>query len=87
MIFRRQKKPIRVEPGGVYRKAGPYNVTEVAEVVRLSDDEFGIPHVHYRVHFDHGYRDGSGEARTLALETFADRYGEDQKDVRGSDAG
>ncbi len=87
MIFRRQKKPIRVELGAVYRRACSHNVVEVAEVVRFSDDDFGIPHVHYRVHFGHQYRDGDGETRTLSLETFADRYREGEADVRVSEAG
>ncbi len=74
-MFFRQPKPVAdITPGAVYRRNRPHNIVEVAEVMRVSDDRAGIPHVHFRVSYGHKYQFRNREVRTLALASFTDRY-------------
>lgn len=78
MFFKRHISLKHVRAGSVYRRVHPDNIVETARVLSVGKDFFGIPHVRFRVCFersDHRRR-FLEDARVLALESFAQQYGE-----------
>jgi hypothetical protein len=50
-------------------------MVEVAEIVSVSNDDAGIPHVCFNVCYQHPARGNLDTARrTLALKSFSERY-------------
>jgi hypothetical protein len=76
-MFSKRGTPVEdITAGTTYRHTEPHMV-ETAEVLSVSNDAFGIPHVRYTVSFHLPARavTNAGE-RVLALKTFAARYTE-----------
>ena len=63
------------EPGNTFRRVHPHNIVEMAEILSVSNDDVGIPHVRFSVRYQHPSRGDFDVAhRMLALKSFADRY-------------
>ena len=76
-VFLRGDNTETIEAEATYRRFHGDNMVETAEVLSISDDAFGIPHVRYQVSFRRTNRnDLDGDARMLSLSSFADRYTE-----------
>ncbi len=75
MFLRSGDKLHYIRPGTTFRRLHPRNLVETAEILAVSTDDAGIPHVRFSVRYQHPARTQSDVAqRTLALRTFADRY-------------
>lgn len=76
MFFKRGSSLEYITAGSTFRRTQP-DMIETAEVLAVSTDSFGIPHVRYNVSFKRQTRDVTNEGqRVLALKTFAQRYTE-----------
>lgn len=67
-----------VQPGNRFCRRRRDNVTEMATVLDLRPDPFGIPHVHFTLAFEQPSRGGCIEQglRVLALTSFVSAYSE-----------
>lgn len=65
---------MRVSAGGVYCRKCANDVVEIAQVLAVTADRYGIPHVRYAAHTN--LPDATDEFRTLALSVFAARFHE-----------
>lgn len=66
-----------VESGQVYRRLSESRVTEMAEVMAVTQDRVGIPHVRYKLSFARPeWQETAAEYRTLALSAFTQLYRE-----------
>jgi hypothetical protein len=75
MFVRNDERLQSVRPGTTFRRVHPHNLVETAEILAVSTDDAGIPHVRFSVTYQRPGRAEPGvEQRTLALRTFADRY-------------
>ena len=75
MLARSGDKQRCYEPGTTFRRVHPHNIVEMAEILSVSNDDVGIPHVRYSVRYQHPSRgDFDVALRMLALKSFADRY-------------
>jgi hypothetical protein len=64
-----------VRVGSTFRRVHADNLVEKATVVNLADGPLGIPHVYFEVSYERAnHAIVVGEARTLALRAFAERY-------------
>ncbi|MFT6558536.1 hypothetical protein [Sneathiella sp.] len=71
MLFKKIDLREKIVQGDIYYRAMQINAQEEAKVLYVSDDDFGIPHVHFeRTLLGSGYKDPQG-VRVLALDTFA----------------
>jgi hypothetical protein len=76
MFFKRGASLEYITAGSTFRRTEPHMV-ETAEVLSVSSDSFGIPHVRYTVRFQRATRPPTTEGqRVLALKSFAERYTE-----------
>ena len=76
-MFGRRASPLGVANGDVFRRTNGIRVFETAEVVCVSDDRTGIPHVRFRLRV--GRADSpmiQAEERTLALSAFLQHFPE-----------
>ena len=64
------------QPGEVYRYRGPHKVVETAEVLFVSADGQGIPHVCYRLTVTRADLVRMESRRTLTLSCFQQRFTE-----------
>lgn len=76
MFYKRGASLENITAGSTFRRTEP-NVVETAEVLSVTRDSYGIPHVRYTVRFQHATRAPTTEGqRVLALKSFAERYTE-----------
>jgi hypothetical protein len=66
-----------VVAGARFRRVVSGRVVELAEVISVRRDAFGIPHVRFNLHFQRPYQRAVVDGpRVLALESFATQYPE-----------
>lgn len=73
MLFpRRKANGVEVHIGAQFRRQLSGSVSERAEVLDLTADAAGIPHVRFQVSFDHpeGTSRPADDVRTLSLQGF-----------------
>ena len=76
IFFKRGASLENITAGSTFRRTEP-NVVETAEVLSVTRDSYGIPHVRYTVRFQRATRAPTTEGqRVLALKSFAERYTE-----------
>jgi len=77
MFFKRGSSLEYITAGSTFRRTEAH-VVETAEVLSVSTDSFGIPHVRYNVSFQRPARTATHHEgqRVLALKSFAERYTE-----------
>jgi hypothetical protein len=76
MFFKRGATCEDITAGSTFRRTEAH-VIETAEVLSISNDTFGIPHVRFNVSFQRPTRSVTHEGqRVLALKSFAARYTE-----------
>lgn len=76
-LWARGEPQKNVEPGNRFCRRRRDHVTELATVIDLRPDPFGIPHVHFNLAFEQPSQGSvSGGLRVLALRTFVDAYPE-----------
>ena len=76
MFFKRGTSLEYITAGSTFRRTDAH-VVETAEVLSVSTDSYGIPHVRYNVSFQRPARPAMNEGqRVLALKSFAERYTE-----------
>ena len=76
MFFKRGTSLEYITAGSTFRRTEA-QVIETAEVLSISTDTFGIPHVRFNVSFQRPTRSVTHEGqRVLALKSFAARYTE-----------
>jgi hypothetical protein len=79
-LFRRNPGPKAaiggIERGGVFVSRPAGRPPELAQVLDVQRDEFGIGHVHFRLYFQYQDRLQEAGARTLALPAFRQRFSE-----------
>ena len=63
-----------VKAGSVYQRPHDGGIVEIATVLSVGDDSYGIPHVRFKVCFERPNRRFLEDARVLALESFAEQY-------------
>ncbi len=63
-----------VEVGAIYQRVQGTNVIETAEVIALSDDFYGVPHVRYQLTCHLGLNLLDREMRTLAVDSFLSTF-------------
>ena len=73
-LKKRQAEAGHVKAGSVYQKAHSGDIVEIATVLSVGEDCFGIPHVRFKVRFERPNRKFLEDARVLALESFAEQY-------------
>ncbi|MEQ8371305.1 MAG: hypothetical protein RIE31_10945 [Alphaproteobacteria bacterium] len=77
LFTRRGGPPGAVEMGARYRRVLPNRVIETAEVLTVKGDVYGIPHVTFRLRFEHPSKGSVLDGpRVLALSSFASQYPE-----------
>lgn len=74
MFFKRQTQTQDVKAGSVYRRVHRDNIVQIAKVVSVGKDCYGIPHVHFRLCYERPNRMFLEDARILALESFTREY-------------
>jgi hypothetical protein len=74
MFFRRQKAPVDITEGSVFRRTTRGKSVETARVIAVSKDSVGITHVRFSVHYERV--DTADELRTLALSSFSELFSE-----------
>ena len=74
--FKSQKSTEYVSVGSKFRHKIPGNSSEIATVLGIEEDHMGIPHVIYSLRVEMVSRESYQDRRTLALESFRDRFGE-----------
>jgi len=73
----RPRRSPAVPIGAVFRRIGPGQAREMAQVLSVAEDNAGIPHVRYRLRVERPDRDPvAPEDRTLSLGAFVERYPE-----------
>ena len=74
---KREKREVScIKVGTTFRHRLPGNGIETAYVVDISPDYVGVPHVIYDLCLEVSYLDPQFERRTLALESFNERFEE-----------
>jgi hypothetical protein len=74
-MFGRRETSTRVQEGSIYKYVHDgSNCTELAEVVAIRDDQFGIPHVNFRMSYLIAERAEEQGPRTLSLSAFARHF-------------
>jgi hypothetical protein len=73
-LKKRQAVAENVKAGSVYQKTHSGDIVEIATVLSVGEDCFGIPHVRFKVRFERPNRKFLEDARVLALESFAQHY-------------
>jgi hypothetical protein len=72
-----RRRPAGVQAGHVYSRGAASRVKETAQVVAITNDRAGIPHVRFRLVFGRPEARGEPmEERTLALSAFMELYPE-----------
>lgn len=72
MLFRRADRDKSLATGAVYERDREFNLTELATVVWVGNDPFGIPHVRFSVTVP-GF-DEAPDIRVLSATVFRERY-------------
>ncbi|MBK18488.1 MAG: hypothetical protein CMM52_06600 [Rhodospirillaceae bacterium] len=62
------------EPGTLYRHVTERNMTELASVLDVKADEFGIRHVRFLLAYQYQHRVIQAGERTLAMSVFTKRF-------------
>jgi hypothetical protein len=76
MFFKRGASLEYITAGSTFRRTDAH-VIETAEVLSVSTDTYGIPHVRFNISFQRPTRSVTHEGqRVLALKSFAERYSE-----------
>ena len=74
-MFKGARQGLDIRPGSVFERVhDAYNSIEVAKVVLLADDFFGIPHVRFQVSYRYSDREEGQGVRVLAVKAFAERF-------------
>ncbi len=74
-MFKRTRSPAEIRTGSVYEFTHDnYNMVEVAEVLAVRDDAFGIPHVRFQITYRGAAREDCQGIRVLALKAFAEHF-------------
>jgi hypothetical protein len=77
MIQSFPKGESEIVEGALYRRGMGGSMSEIAEVLEVGQDRMGIPHVRFNTHLMRGsYSTQDSEQRTLALDSFCQRYKE-----------
>lgn len=71
-----------LERGAVFSSHAPGRASELAEVIVVRRDEFGIGHVHFRLYFQYQDKVQDAGDRTLAVAAFHQRFTRRQDDAR-----
>ncbi|HAA93075.1 MAG TPA: hypothetical protein DCS82_02205 [Rhodospirillaceae bacterium] len=76
MLFKRGRKMSLIKAGDLFARTHSDQTVEIARVIAVSTDSFGIPHIQYEIKFQRPQRPNSvfDGPRVLALGTFADTY-------------
>ncbi|WP_416896786.1 MAG: hypothetical protein ACMVY4_14800 [Minwuia sp.] len=74
MFFSRKRQQTTLEPGTRHVRQIGGRAVEEAEVVDVSVDGMGIPHVSYRVRHLQSGRNAAGGLRILALSCFLEQF-------------
>ena len=74
-MFGRRETETRIEEGSVFKYVHDgSNCTELAEVMSIRDDRFGIPHVYFRMSYQVAERAEEQGMRTLSVSAFARHF-------------
>lgn len=76
-----EKGAAGIERGAVYFSQEPGRASELAEVIGVRRDEFGIGHVHFRLYFQYQDKVQEAGARTLAVPAFRQRFTRRREDA------
>jgi len=76
MFFSRKRSCNQPVPGSVHERIIGGRTVEQAEVLEVSQDGMGIPHVRYRVTHIHASRRARAGLRVLALSSFLSQFAE-----------
>jgi len=76
MLFKRGRRMALIKAGDLFSRTHPDRTVEIARVLAVSTDGYGIPHIRYEIKFHRPQRSNSffEGPRVLALGTFADTY-------------
>lgn len=72
MLFKRTDRDKSLATGAVFERQREYNLKEVATVVWVGNDPFGIPHVRFSLIVP-GF-DDAPDIRVLSASVFRERY-------------
>ncbi len=71
MLFRKVDLKDKISQGAVFHRSMMINAQEEARVLYISEDDHGIPHVHYeRTLIGSSFKEHQG-VRVLSMATFA----------------
>ena len=74
-MFGRYENKTRITEGAVFKYVHDgSNCTELAEVMSVRDDQFGIPHVHFRMSYLIAERAEEQGMRTLSVSAFSQHF-------------
>lgn len=74
-MFGRYETKTRIEEGAVFKYVHDgSNCTELAEVMSIRDNRFGIPHVHFRMSYRIAERAEEQGMRTLSVSAFSQHF-------------
>lgn len=77
LFFRRGNSFEYIKAGSSFHRVHPDQMVEIADVLSVGTDAYGIPHVRYQVSYRRPNRAAVSEGqRTLALKSFVARYTE-----------
>lgn len=64
----------QVKAGATFARTGARDVVETAQVISVQEHAGGVAHVHYACRLQHASTVLENGPRTLALETFVERF-------------
>jgi hypothetical protein len=74
-MFHRRHDESQVQAGSLFKYVHDgSNCAELAEVISVRDDQFGIPHVRFKLSYMIAERAEDQGTRTLAVTAFARRF-------------
>lgn len=74
-MFGRYENKTRITEGTVFKYVHDgSNCTELAEVMSVRDDQYGIPHVHFRMSYLIAERAEEQGMRTLSVSAFSQHF-------------
>ena len=78
VLFKRGRKMSFIKAGHMFTRTHPVHTIEIARVLSVAADTFGIPHIRYEIKYQRPQRADSffEGPRILALMTFTDTYPE-----------
>jgi hypothetical protein len=83
-LFRRETHhgPAGLERGAIFSSHAPGRAAELAQVIGVRRDEFGIGHVHFRLFFQYQDKVQDAGDRTLAVAAFRQRFTQRRDDAQ-----